>query len=370
MVLVFALPVAADTAAPLWSWNTYSGTYTWQVTVSEDQTGCGGGVYTNQYSVPVQYNGGTAIMGDVGHGPATGTFTSGNVLHIPGRTVADPPGSSTLSAYDVFFSADCTGFATKYTWDYSGSDGACSGSTTLNGVSTSGCPAASASPTTQSTTVPEEATSSQDMYARMLAVPHNQFEDLLTQIDQRDMLRYEIDTLKYKNGIGSRNGPSPNDAAELTRLQAQLDQLQGQISSQDAEIEQAYQMVLVKDPTNIQANWDMAQLKKSENQMDSAIVFAQNALKNPNADKYEAAIEKSIADGYNLKVYPSPENSNFVATVKGDLPPASQNVFGTNVQAQSTEPGLLTNLWNFEIYVSPKTQLKEDNLANQMAFAW
>ena len=81
----------------------------------------------------------------------------------------------------------------------------------------------------------------------------------------------------------------------------------------------------------------MAQLKKSENQMDAAIVYAQNALKNPDSGKYESAIENSIADGYNLRVYPSPDNSNFVATVKNQVPVADQNVFGTNVQSRPAE---------------------------------
>lgn len=126
--------------------------------------------------------------------------------------------------------------------------------------------------------------------------------------------------------------------------------------------------MLVKDPTNIQANWDMAQLKKSENQMDAAIVYAQNALKNPDSGKYESAIENSIADGYNLRVYPSPDNSNFVATVKNQLPVADQNVFGTNVQSQPVEWYLLTNLRDFEIYASSKTALLYDNLVNQATY--
>jgi hypothetical protein len=375
VILALAVPVAADNAASSWSWNAYNGTYPWQVTVTEDQSGCGGGAYTNQYSVPVQYNAGTAVMGDVGHGPATGMFTSGNILHIPGRIVADPPGSSTLSAYDVYFTTDCTAFTAKYTWDYTGPDGACSGSTTLNGASSSGCPGLVSSPTASPTTVPaqtmvpEEATPPQDMYAQMLAVPHDQFLNLLTLIDQRDRLSYEIDSWQYRNSISTQNtGQNTPEPAEITQARADLHQVQDQISTQDAQIEKEYQMVLVKDPTNIQANWDMAQLKKSQNQMDSAIVYAQNALKNPNSDQYEAAIEKGIADNYNLRVYPSPDNSNFVATVKSQLPGATQNIYGTNVQSQSTEPGLLTNLWNFEIYVSPKTALQDDNLVNQAVY--
>ena len=63
----------------------------WQVTVTEDQSACSGPVLTNQYSVPIQFSAGSAVMGDVGHGSAGGTFISGNILHIPSRSVADPP---------------------------------------------------------------------------------------------------------------------------------------------------------------------------------------------------------------------------------------------------------------------------------------
>ena len=376
VILVLVVPVAADTAASPWSWNTYHGTYIWQVTVTEDDSACGGGIEPTQYTVPIQYNGSTAGMGDVGHGPAQGTFISGNILHFAGRTVPDGTGSSTLSAYDVFFTTDCTAFAAKYTWNYEDVDESCSGSTTLNGASSSGCPGLpSSSPTVSSTTipaqtsVPEEPAAPQDMYAQMLAVPHNGFSNLLSLIDQRDKLRYEIDSWQYRNGISTQNtGQNTPEPAEITQARADLKQVQDQISTQDTQIEQQYQSVLVKDPTNIQANWDMAQLKKSANQMDSAIVYAQNALKNPDSGQYEAAIEKDIADNYNLRVYPSPDNSNFVATIKNQIPGATQNIFGTNVQSQSIKPGLLTNLYNFEIYVSPKTALQDDNLVNQAIY--
>jgi len=51
------------------------------------------------------------------------------------------------------------------------------------------------------------------------------------------------------------------------RARADLKQVQDQITAKSAEIEKEYQEVLVKDPTNIQANWDMAQLKKNENHL-------------------------------------------------------------------------------------------------------
>ncbi len=56
LVILVALlvPVSADAALPPWAWNTYSGTTMWQVTVTESDSGCGGAVYSNQYTVPIQ----------------------------------------------------------------------------------------------------------------------------------------------------------------------------------------------------------------------------------------------------------------------------------------------------------------------------
>jgi hypothetical protein len=366
LLMVMIFPVTADVSPAIWSWNTYQGTVTWQVTVIEDQTGCQGPMLTNTYTVPLQFRGNSAVMGDVGHGSAGGTFTSGNVLHIPSRSVADPPGESSLSPYDVFFTTDCSAFAAQYSWDYSGSDGSCSGTTKLNGANSNGCPAAAG---TTVTTVPAVATTPEEYFVSQVSVPRSQFLDILPLFDQRDQLGNKIGSFEFKSEMNRQNtGEKLPDPPEITRARADLKQVQDQITAKSAEIEKGYQEVMVKDPTNIQANWDMAQLKKSGNQMDAAIGYAQNALKNPDSDKYESAIEKSIADGANLRVYPSPDNSNFVATVKDQLPAATQNVYGTNVQSQSTEPGTLTILFNFEMYASSKTALLRDNLVNQATY--
>jgi hypothetical protein len=366
LLMVIIIPVAADVSPATWSWNTYPGTVTWQVTVIEDQTGCQGPVLTNTYTVPIQFRGNSAVMGDVGHGSAGGTFTSGNVLHIPSRSVADPPGESTLSPYDVFFTTDCSAFAAQYSWDYSGSDGSCSGTTKLNGANSNGCPAAAIS---TDTTAPSVATTPEEYFVSQVSIPHSQFLDILPLFDQRDQLGNMIGSFQFKSDLNHQNtGKYLQEPPDITQARADLKQVQDQIAAKSADIEKEYQEVLVKDPTNIQANWDLAQLKKSGNQMDAAIIYAQNALKNPDSDKYESAIEKSIADGANLRVYPSPDNSNFVATVKNQLPAASQNVFGTNVQSQPVERGFLTNLFDFEVYASAKTALLKNNLVNQATY--
>ena len=146
LLMVIIIPVTADVSPATWSWNTYQGTVMWQVTVVEDQTGCQGPVLTNTYTVPIQFRGNSAVMGDVGHGSAVGTFTSGNVLHIQSRSVADP--QANRHCLPMMFSLQRTALRLQRNtaWDYSGSDGSCKGTTKLNGANNNGCPAAALLP--------------------------------------------------------------------------------------------------------------------------------------------------------------------------------------------------------------------------------
>ena len=365
IILFFMVPVAAQTTPPPWSWNTYSGTSQWMVTITEDQSGCGGGVTTTQSSVSIQHNLTSAVMGDIGHGPATGTFISGNILHIPGRTVSDPPGSSTLSAYDIFFTTDCSAFTGKYSWDYTGPDtvGACTGTTSFSGTNSQGCPGSNeVTPVVSPTPV--------DYYASMLAGPHAELLNYLPLCDERDRLQHDIDVFNAASNLNYRlTGKYLDEPPDITQDRALLNQDKDKIKTMGSEIENGYQMVLVKDPNNFQANWDMAQLKKSEGQLAVGIGYAKTALNNNVAGNEADAIKRDFAEGNNLDDYPSPGNSNFVATIGNNLPSASQNVYGTSLPQTSTEPSLLSNLWNFEIYVSPNTAVKDGNLVNQMVYS-
>jgi hypothetical protein len=111
----------------------------WQVTVNEDDSACNGVGYSNTYGITIRLNQTSGTMGDIGHGPATGAF-DGKTLHIEARTVPDGSGTSRLSSYDVVFSDDCTSFNAEYSWDYTGPDGDCSGTTKLAGTNPQGCP--------------------------------------------------------------------------------------------------------------------------------------------------------------------------------------------------------------------------------------
>jgi len=183
VIIVFALLsggclayTAQEAATPAttsnWSWNTYSGVSTWDVQVTEDESNCDPGqVWTDDKSVGITHSGITARMTSVGHGAATGTFVSGNVLRFPSRTVYDPPDqrktTSRLDSYDLTFTPDCSLFTGRYDWTYNGLSGdSCKGSTYLEGHNVAqGCPAqnSTTSPTNASTT--EQPVNCQAMYS-------------------------------------------------------------------------------------------------------------------------------------------------------------------------------------------------------------
>jgi len=331
IILVFLAPVAADVPLPPWSWNTYSGTNTWQVTVTE--SGCGEGASTDQYSVPIQYNYSTAVMGDVGHGPARGTFLSGNILHIPGRRVSDPPGSSTLSAYDVFFTTDCSAFAAKYDWEYSGPDGSCSGTTTLNGANNRGCPASTAV-----AVVPSVAPAAGSFGSSELAAARSDLIEDLADRQMRDVTSFLLKSKMIRE-----------DTA--TKMNAQDD---AAIAAMDKKIEGKYQAILDKDPANFYANMDMAELRKSQGRLDDYIRYVNAALSNTKvAESTAEAIRQDIMAKNNLQEWPTPANSFAIASLGPDVRTSAQNVYGRDLRKDTTGTSFLDNLRYIFTYGGP-----------------
>jgi hypothetical protein len=320
IILLFIVPVAADYSTTPWSWNTYSGTVTWWVTVTEDQTGCSGPVLTNRYSVPIQFSAGSAVMGDVGHGSAGGTFTSENILHIDGRTVADPPGESKLFPYDVLFTPDCSAFTANYTWDYTGPDGNCEGSTSLFGrIASDSCPASNAA-----TIIPTVAPATGEYLTSEIASAH---DDLTTDLGSR--LERDVVTSMLDNGWIKKETANPIIAGDTATINAIEPKVEGE-----------YQAILAKDPTNFWANSDMAQLRKSQgiwDGNDGYFAYMDKALSNTNiAADTAKTIRDDIVAQYNLATWPDPSDSLFMDRLARDVH-SDQNVHGTNIQ--STSPG-------------------------------
>ncbi|MDD5340616.1 MAG: hypothetical protein PHV13_05225 [Candidatus ainarchaeum sp.] len=315
--LLMVQPAFAD-AAP-WNWSNYTGTTTWDVTAIEDEGGCGGGVYTYDYSgVIIQFRGGSAVMGDTGHASVGGTFVSPNILHIDSRTVADPPGSSDLSAYDVFFTADCTAFATRYTWDYSGPYQECSGSTRLNGVNSAGCPKP------PEPLIPPPPPPSTQLVDGMISSAR-------VDLDRALGLRELMET---QQAFVFQHMNDPAYATSVARANIQIANAREELKTLDPKVEAAYAAILVRDPNNFNANWDMAQFKKSEGQIPDFVRYVNNAL----SDGKTAATKRNdlrhyVAGQMKTADVPTPETSPFVrqAGIDGD---AVQRVYGYDIAKQ------------------------------------
>jgi hypothetical protein len=308
--LVLLLPVAS---AQSWTWSNYTGTTTWDVTAIEDDSGCGGQGYTTEYpDVTIQFRNGSAVVGNTGHGSVGGAFVSPNILHIGSRTVADPPGSSDLSAYDVFFTADCTAFATRYAWDYSGPYQECSGSTRLNGVNSAGCPQP---PTPVIPPTPP---------------PSTQLVDSMVAGARVDLSRalYLTDLMETQQAFVFQHMNDPAYAGQVAKANTQIANAREELKTLGPKVENAYAAVFVRDPNNFNANWDMAQFKKAEGQIPEFVSYVNKALSDGKvAVGKRDDLRHYVAGQMNMADVPAPDNSNFLRQtgIDGD---AVQSAYG------------------------------------------
>lgn len=316
VALVFLLPVASAQAAQTWSWSTYTGTTTWYVANVEDQGGCDGPVITNRYNgVTIQFRNGSAVLGNMGHSSVGGTFVSSNILHVDSRTVADPPGESTLSAYDVLFSGDCLNFMAKYTWDYSGPDtvGPCSGTTSLTGTNNAGsCPGP---PEPLIPPTPPPSTQEVDNMVAGARPDLSRALELMDLMEKQQALVFEWQNRpEMADMVRQENTWIANERAELKTLQP--------------KVEKEYAAIFVKDPNNFNANWDMAQFKKGDGQIPEFVKYVNAAL----SDEKTAVGKRDdlrhyVAGQMKMADVPTPDSSDFVRQtgVDGD---AVQSAYG------------------------------------------
>ncbi len=246
-------------------------------------------------------------MGDVGHGSAGGTFSSGNILHIPSRSVADPPGSSDLSEYDVFFTADCSAFTAKYSWDYTGPDGDCSGTTLLSGTNSNGCPA----PAVVSL-IPTVAPASNSLAADVAAAQRdlNTLADLQYTQDVNDI------TPRFANLFATNDGMSS-------------DGRRNRITELNRQTENELQAILLQDPNNYDANMGMAELKKSPGTINEYVRYLDAALNSREiAENKVNDLQKNIERENNFAKLLTASNSGAVSEMDSEIPPFLKSVLG------------------------------------------
>jgi hypothetical protein len=337
IMVFFLVPVAAQTSPSPWSWNNYMGTSYWNVQVTENEASCGGGITTDTFSITISHNLDSAVMGNVGHGAAPGSFISPNILHMPSRTVSDPPGSSTLSAYDIFFTTDCSAFAGKYTWTYHGPDGySCSGSTALSGTTSEGCPAVPVIPTVASGTkesfVAEIASARSNLNEDlMLRYYQTQLEDMIFTIDRPELTTN--DPLYQRNVVWAKD--------ELAAATDNIKEL-------EPAVEAKYTAILDRDPKNFWANWDLAELKKAQGNYQEYFSYTNKALSNKDISRdTQQQVKKTVAGGLGLSEFPTTDNSYFIRRMSTDAA-AIQSVYGIDVGKgeADTEPLRIFAFWN------------------------
>jgi hypothetical protein len=305
-LLVLAICLAsfahADAVPLPFSWSSYVGESQWNVIATEDDSSCGGHISHTQYTMTMQHNLTFAVMGNVGHGNVSGTF-EGNTLHIKSRVVPDSGGESTLSAYDVVFSSDCSSFTTMYSWDYRGR-GSCSGTTKLDGTSTkTSCPAPTVVPV-----IPE------------VAPPTT--ESLRGEItDAREDLQTTLESLKMMNGYQAAVNADNNALPEFSdEMKAKANEEKARYDALEPKVEARYKAILDKDPNNFWANWDMAELRKKQGKYDEFFAYVDTAASNKN--QFEGTknveLETNIAHDLGLSKFPTVDNSRVVKTISDE----------------------------------------------------
>ena len=289
LALLLAVPAAQVTGSPsVFTWENYKGTSQWHVRVTLDDTACGAQMPTTTSSdITIQHDLQHATMGDLGHGAVSGTM-AGNTLHISGRTIDDPPGSSVLSAFDVTFASDCSSFSARYRWDYTSQYQQCSGTTSYRGTRTgaSSCPG----PLPDQTTTPPTGPTQEEIDAQLQAA-NSDFRQV------RD-LYYEARLLN-----------APGYSSEL--MQSQYQQDKREIEALEPGVEQRYKDILKADPGNFWANWDMGELRKTQGDATGYLDYLSKAV-DDNPEIYERTrqeLEKQAMQDMGLTKMPDKASS-------------------------------------------------------------
>ena len=311
ILLVSSISVAAFT------WDNYAGSSQWSVSVTEDESGCGGSSKTSSRAVSIQHNLKAADVGNWAHGGARGTF-SGNTLSMPERTIPDEGGTSRLYAFNIEFTPDCSGFVGKYRWDYRGQGQSCSGSTALRGTRADGkgCPEA------------------KEQKAEV--EPKTEVNVVRDGLDRLLKLKKETQDLDHKVYLLDKQlremGKKAEESSLHNELYKSISRNVGQMEVLQPKVEENYRKILNKDPDNFWANWDLAELEKSRGNYQAYFDHFDRAVTNERTDSVSKELKKKAAEDLGLSEFPTIIRSPAVRKISDDINSRQGvNVYNTNV---------------------------------------
>ena len=137
---------------------------------------------------------------------------------------------------------------------------------------------------------------------------------LLRQSEDRLMTELEQSTGWFPPG-------SPEEAyAKMARDNdpRQMASLQAEIDKAEADIETKYQAILAVDPGNAQANWDMAELRKSQGNDADYQTYMNRAL-GKISDSQAQAVQTDVQTSLGLQTAPTPGTSTVVQHVGSEV---------------------------------------------------
>ena len=277
----------------------------WHVDVTEDESACGGGVSTKSRSVQIQHGPKMAVVGDWEHGEMHGAF-AGNTISIAGKPIRDGTGTSKLSNINILFNPDCSGFSSRYTWDYTDPQMSCSGSTTLRGTRTDGkgCPEEEQKPQPV-----------QNPPANNL-LPVN---DARADLNKLLLLLKEKKDLELKILLLEEEGVQKEKSLLLAELYKDLSSKTAQVNELQPKVEAKYKKITNKDPDNFWANWDLAELEKNKGNYKASIDYFDRAASNDVFPSTSNELKKNAAKDLGLQEFPSIIKSSVVRKISDDM---------------------------------------------------
>ncbi len=307
----FALVINAQTirSPSTWTWENYKGVSQWRVQVTDDETACGADApFYETYSITMRHNMQSASADDFGHGPISGTF-SGNNLRVEAKSFPDSGGTAYIPAVSIAFSPDCMSFDGSYVWNWDGPNGQqCSGPTRFHATRTDAQTCPGQLPTTTVQPPPVVQPTTEQLRAEITSAR--------ADLDSVKSLRKEAKKLQEQLTDSSYWG---GNSEKYEDMRADLKSKNEQLAKLQSKVDAEYQRILKDDPDNFWANWDMAELRKSQDNYMGYFDYFDRAAGNEKIfEKTRQALKNKAADDLGLIEFPTPDRSAMVRKLKNE----------------------------------------------------